>query len=151
MPKIILYTEISAPIHVVFDNARSIDLHQKSTVQTNETAIAGVTSGLINLGESVTWRARHFGIYQTLTSKITAMDSPTYFLDEMTQGIFKSIRHEHYFRQNNGKTIMKDVMNFESPGWILGKLFNQLILTKYMTKLLETRNEVIKQHSENSI
>jgi hypothetical protein len=62
MPKIELFTEINAPIEKVLDLARSIDLHMESTKKTGEMAIAGKTSGLIGFGETVTWRALHFGI-----------------------------------------------------------------------------------------
>ena len=148
MPKIELLTIINAPIEKVFDLSRDIDLHMESTRWTGEKAIAGKTSGLIELGESVTWRAKHFGIWQTLTSKITEFDRPNYFVDEMIQGSFKSIRHEHHFSDSNGKTLMKDVFVFESPLGILGKLFNWLILTGYMTTLLEERNRVIKEAAE---
>ena len=64
-----LETYISAPIEKVFDLARSIDLHKVSTLGTNEEAIAGRTTGLIELGETVTWQAKHFGLYQKLTVK----------------------------------------------------------------------------------
>ena len=97
MPKIELITVIDAPVEKVFDFSRSIDLHMESTRQTGEYAIAGKTSGLIESGETVTWRAKHFGIWQTLTSKITEFDRPNYFVDEMVEGAFKSFRHEHYF------------------------------------------------------
>lgn len=88
MPIINLHTEIKAEKEVVFDLSRSIDLHKISTEQTSEEAIAGKTSGLIGLHESVTWRAKHFGIYQNLTSKITKFDRPNYFVDEMVKGRF---------------------------------------------------------------
>jgi hypothetical protein len=51
MPVINLHTQINAPIGIVFDLSRSIDLHKISTAHTNEEAIAGVTSGLIGMGE----------------------------------------------------------------------------------------------------
>jgi ligand-binding SRPBCC domain-containing protein len=148
MPKIELTTQINAPIEKVFDLARSIDLHMESTKQTGEQAIAGRTSGLIGLGETVTWRAKHFGIWQTLTSKITEFDQPNFFVDEMVQGAFKSIRHEHRFIKADDHTIMKDVFVFESPVGILGRLFNWLILTRYMNKLLKERNRIIKMVAE---
>lgn len=150
MPTIELITIINAPIEKCFDLARSIDLHMESTKQTGEQAIAGRTSGLIELGETVTWRARHFGIWQSLTSKITVFDQPNFFADEMVEGAFKSFRHEHYFLSRHGETLMKDIFIFESPGWILGRLFNWLILTRYMTKLLIQRNKVIKAAAEQT-
>jgi len=150
MPKIELFTEIHAPIEKVFDLSRSIDLHIESTKQTGEHAIAGRTSGLIELGETVTWRARHFGIWQSLTSKITDYNYPTFFADEMMSGAFKSFRHEHHFLVVDNGTLMRDVFAFESPFGILGRRFNWLILTKYMTKLLLERNRVIKLVAESN-
>jgi len=148
MPGIELLTQINAPIEKVFDLSRSIDLHIESTKQTGERAIAGHTSGLIGLGETVTWRARHFGIWQNLTSKITAYDYPTFFADEMVSGAFKSFRHEHHFTMVDGYTVMKDVFAFESPLGILGKLANRLVLKRYLTRLLKERNRVIKATAE---
>ncbi|GAA4930388.1 SRPBCC family protein [Mucilaginibacter defluvii] len=146
---IILHTTINAPVERVFDLSRSIDLHIQSTKHTDEEAIAGRTSGLIGMGETVTWRARHFGIRQTLTSKITAFNRPWHFTDEMVRGAFKSFRHEHWFTQTNGQTTMKDIFYFEAPlgwpGWLLGRW----ILKRYLTNLLIKRNEVIKQVAES--
>src|ERR1700761_416585 len=122
MPTIYLKTKIHAPAAVCFDLARSIDLHLESTRQTGERAIAGKTSGLIELGETVTWRAKHFGIWQNLTSKITEFDRPYIFVDEMVDGAFRSFRHEHHFSVKGDITSMHDVFVFESPLGILGKV-----------------------------
>ena len=150
MPTIHLQTQINAPRRLVFDLSRSIELHQLSTKHTNETAIAGVTSGLINLNESVTWRAKHFGFYHKLTSKITEFDAPYYFADEMEKGIFKRFKHQHYFEDYHGGTLMTDLFEYRSPLRILGRIADKLFLKKYMTELLTRRNEAIKQSAENS-
>ncbi len=148
MPKIEIKTEINSTIDICFDLSRSIDLHKISTAKTNEEAIAGKTSGLINLHEFVTWQATHFGFRQKLTSKITAFERPNYFVDEMVNGVFKSFRHEHIFEQLNDKVIMKDVFEFHSPFGVIGQLFNKLILTNYLKQLLIDRNKVIKDFAE---
>ncbi|MEB0263933.1 MULTISPECIES: SRPBCC family protein [unclassified Mucilaginibacter] len=148
MPKIVLTTIINAPIQRCFNISRDIDVHVASTAHTGERAIAGRTSGLIELGETVTWRAKHFGIRQNLTSKITEFNSPNFFADEMVAGAFKSFRHEHYFAEERKQTVMRDVFVFESPLGLLGKLANWLFLKRYMTGLLVTRNLVIKEVSE---
>jgi ligand-binding SRPBCC domain-containing protein len=149
MPKIELSTHINAPIEKVFDLARSIDLHMRSTARTGERAIAGRTSGLIELGETVTWQAKHFGIRQHLTVKIIGFTYPTLFIDEMVSGAFKSFRHEHHFVAEDNGTLMRDVFVFESPFGLIGELFNWLILTRYMRKFLVERNGVIKEEAEN--
>ena len=149
MPLIELTTSITAPIERCFDLARSIDLHKLSTEGTDEEAIEGTTSGLIGKGQRVTWRAKHFGINQTLTSEITHFEYPYHFRDEMIKGAFKMIKHDHLFQQSGDKTVMKDKFCFESPGWILGRLFNQIILTKYLRVLLLKRNQIIKTTAES--
>jgi ligand-binding SRPBCC domain-containing protein len=149
MPKITIETKIKAAKNIVFDLSRSIDLHKISTQQTNEEAIAGVTSGLIGENEWVTWRAKHFGIYQKLTSKITAFEKPEYFVDEMEKGIFKRFKHEHIFQEIEGQTIMIDIFDYESPLGILGRIADKLFLEKYMKRLLEKRNETIKEFAES--
>ena len=148
MPRIELRTEINAPKEIVFDLSRSIDLHKISTEHTNEEAISGKTSGLIGLNESVTWKAKHFGIYQILTSRITEFKQPDLFSDEMVQGSFKRFRHEHHFTDFNGGTLMIDYFNYKSPFGFLGKIADILFLEKYMTDLLKKRNTTIKEIAE---
>ena len=109
MPRIEINTEINAPINVGFDLSRSIDFHMKTTEQTGEKAVAGRTNGLIGLNETVTWKAKHFGVSQHLTSKITIMQRPDIFVDEMTKGVFNSICHQHLFLEEGGKTLMIDI------------------------------------------
>ncbi len=151
MPTIYLTTKIKAPIEKMFDLARNLDLHKISTGNSNEEAIGGVTSGLINQGEEVTWRATHIGIRQTLTTYITKMERPYYFQDVMKKGTFKKMRHDHFFEQKDEYTLMKDVFYFESPFGVLGILFNKLYLIRYMKALLEERNRVLKEYGENNL
>ena len=149
MPKIEIETVInSEDIALVFDLIRSIDLHLVSTEKTNEKVIAGKTSGLISLGETVTWRAKHLGFYQELTSIITDSERPTFFADEMVKGAFKSFRHEHYLKEENKTVIIKDIFEYESPYGIVGRLIDALFLKNYMRRFLEERNKTIKDYAE---
>ncbi|MEJ0056388.1 MAG: SRPBCC family protein [Bacteroidota bacterium] len=150
MPTIELKTIIHSDIQTCFDLARSIDLHKISTAKTNEEAINGRTSGLIGLNEFVTWRAKHFGITQELTSKITVFNSPFHFRDEQVKGAFRFIVHDHIFETNGDAVIMKDVFKFRSPFGLLGQIFDKIILTAYLTKLLNDRNSIIKEYAESS-
>ena len=149
MPTIELATSIAAPIERVFDLARSIDLHTNSTSSTGERAVAGVTSGLIGPGQEVTWRARHFGVWQSLTVRITVFERPTHFADAMLRGAFRSMEHHHYFEQSGSGTTMRDVFSFQSPLGILGRIADFLFLTRYMKSFLIERNRVIKATAES--
>lgn len=148
MTEICLKTLINAPKQVCFDLARSVSAHLDSLTHTNERVVAGRTSGLFGLNDTVTWEAKHFGIRQQLTVKITKMQPYTFFEDAMVRGAFKSMRHEHHFEEKDGVTIMTDLFVYETPGWIFGRLFDALVLKKYMTRLLTSRNALLKQRAE---
>jgi len=148
MPVIKLETYIKANRYIVFDLSRSIDLQSKYVTGSSEKAVAGRTSGLVQLGETVTYRGKHLGVKQNLTSKLTDFDRPHFFADEMQKGAFKSMRHEHHFIETKEGTLMKDVFHFESPLGILGKIANTLFLKSYMTNFLKNRNKVIKEFAE---
>lgn len=149
MTTIHLITKINAPLKTVFDVSRDIDIHQKSASPSKEKAIAGVTSGLINVNETVTWRGKHFGFYLTHKSRITAMNFYNYFVDEMEEGCFASFKHKHYFKEVNGVTIMTDLLQYETPFGIFGKLFDILCLKKHLTKFLLERNKTLTETAEN--
>src|SRR5689334_4165922 len=126
MPVIEIEVEIKAPIERVFDLARCIDLHEETMSRNNEKAVGGVTKGLISFGETVTWQATHFGVRQKLTSKITACNRPFHFQDVMIKGAFKSFTHDHFFEPKDEAVLMRDVFDYASPLWILGRIADAL-------------------------
>jgi ligand-binding SRPBCC domain-containing protein len=148
MPKIELKTEINAPIERVFDLARCIDLHTESMSKYREKAVDGITRGLMNLGETVTWEAVHFGIRQRLAAKITKFDRPLHFRDEMVSGAFKNFTHDHFFAPAGSVTVMRDIFDYRSPFGVFGKITDVLFLEGYMTRVLSERNELIKKVAE---
>ena len=150
MPIIELTTIIQAPIERCFDLSRNLDLHMTSTSQTGEKAVAGITHGLINFGEEVTWRAKHFGVWQHLTSRITVYDRPRHFRDSMVRGAFKRIEHDHYFETHEQTTKMIDLFDFNAPLGFLGKIAETILLTNYLKKFLEERNICIKNAAESA-
>ncbi len=149
MPRIELATEIAAPIAVVFDLSRNIDAHQESQAAHREKAVGGKTSGLIELGEDVTWEATHFGVRQRLTSRIVAMERPRHFRDSMVSGPFRLLDHDHFFEDlPAGRTAMKDVLVYASPLGPIGRIADILFLQRYMRRLLQERNAGLKRLAE---
>jgi ligand-binding SRPBCC domain-containing protein len=145
-------TIISAPIDRCFDLARSVEVHLAGNTHFGEEAVAeaGANTGLLNLGDIVTWRARHFFVRQRLTSQITAFDPPRYFQDSMLRGAFRSMQHDHYFRAHaDSRTEMRDVFRFAAPVPLLGRIAEVLVLRRYMQSLLRERNAVIRQIAES--
>ncbi len=145
MPKIIVRTRVNAPLEAVFDAARDIGLHCETARYTRERAVAGVTSGLIGLGQTVTFEAVHLGVRQRLTSRIVAFDAPHRFVDEMTRGAFQSLRHVHEFVANGaGATLMIDTLTWVSPLGVLGIVADHLVLKRHLKRFLRRRNRCFK-------
>jgi ligand-binding SRPBCC domain-containing protein len=150
MPVIVLRTRVAAPPSRCFDLARDVTAHQRSTEASRERAVAGVTSGLLGLGDEVTWEATHFGVRQRLTSHITEFDPPKRFVDEMVRGPFRSFRHEHQFHEIDGGTEVVDIFDYTAPLGPLGRLADTLFLSRYMTRLLRDRNAYLKRAAESA-
>ena len=150
MPVSQVSTVICAPRERVFDLARSIDVHQDSTGGTEERTVTGVTHGLIGMDEEVTWEARHFGVRQRLTVRVTAFDRPKRFQDIMISGAFKRMVHDHEFADHPAGTLMRDRFEFNSPLGILGRIVDVLFLAAYMRRFIVRRNEVLKQLAESA-
>lgn len=77
------------------------------------------------------------------------MNFPNYFVDEQLKGQFKSFKHQHFFTQKENKTIMTDILDYETPFGFIGKLFDKLLLVNHLTNFIIYRNTILKELSEN--
>ncbi len=142
-------TLVHAPAQVCFDLARDVDDHVECMKGTGERVVGGRMSGLLELGDTMTLEARHFGIRFRMTAKITEMDEPCRFVDEMESGPFKSIWHVHLFAEKDGSTRMSDRMKVEAPFGPLGLLAERLIIKRKLASLIKTRHTHIKKRAES--
>ncbi len=149
MPIIELDTHISASVERCFDLARSVDLHEISAAHTSEVAIAGVTSGLVELGDEITWQARHLGVRQNLRVRIDSFERPRHFRDSMVWGAFKRFSHDHFFTSESSGCLMRDRFDYESPLGLLGRMADRLFLEEYMRSFLISRNRILKRVAES--
>ena len=148
MPTIKLETKIQAPIELCFDLARDVEAHCATTSQTQERVVDGKRTGLLELGDQITFEAIHFGIRQRLCSKIIEYDRPHRFTDQMVRGTFKSLRHVHEFESSGDGTVMRDILIWESPLGILGVIADRLAVERHMRCFLLERNKGLKKLAE---
>lgn len=150
MSSLRLRTVIDASPEACFELSLSVDAHTSSMRASGERIVDGVRSGSMALGDTVTWRARHFGVPWTMTSKITEYERPTMFVDEQVSGPFRSWHHRHLFRPFDGGTEMIDEVQMRSPLGILGQLADRAVLRHYLHGLLKTRNEWLRRELERT-
>ena len=136
-------TELDAPHDRAFALSLDIGAHERSMAASSERAVAGTTSGTIGLGETVTWRARHFGIVWRMTSRITALEAPHRFVDEQVRGPFARFHHLHRFEPSARGTRMVDEIEFRAPFGPLGRLAERVALARYHPRLIAERNATL--------
>lgn len=130
-------------VEQMFDLARNIDTHTQSQADAGEKAVAGVTGGLIGLHQNVTWKARHFGVPFTLTSRVTEFEPPHRFVDEQIRGPFTTFHHEHRFEATESGSVMIDRIRFDAPFGLIGRAVEKLVLARYMQRLIEERGRFL--------
>jgi len=139
-----LRTLIDAPAERCFDLSLSVELHLRSTADTGERVVAGRSSGVFELGDHVTWEARHLGLRHRLSMTISAYDRPRMFRDELVRGPLRRLVHDHFFEPVEQRTLMHDVFEFSSGIPPL----DAVVLRPHLRRLLLKRNEVIAQLAE---
>ncbi len=144
-------TRIAAPPPRCFDLARDVDAHLRSAADTGERVVAGRTTGLLELGDAVTFEARHLGVRQRLSAVVTAFDRPRHFQDRMTAGAFRSMQHDHHFdRTPDGGTVMVDVVRFAAPLGPVGWVAERLVLAGHLRRFLTRRGLALKAAAERA-
>lgn len=137
---------LATDLESAFDVSLDVDFHLESMVDSVESIVGGVERGGMKLGDVVTWRARHFGIWWTMTSTITEFDRPHMFVDEQARGPFKHFRHVHRFDAVEGGTRMTDNVSFEAPLGPLGRIAERVALRSYIPKLIDRRNDELARY-----
>ena len=102
-----------------------------------ERAIGDRTSGTLDLGDAVTWRAWHLGVRWTMTARVVALEAPLAFTDEQVRGPFRTFRHVHRFEETTDGARMTDEITLASP--VLGLLAERWLLVPYLRRLLRRR------------
>lgn len=135
-----------------FDLSLDVDFHLDSFEDSGEQVVGGVRAGGMALGDDVTWRARHFGVWWTMKTQITAFDRPNSFVDEQMKGPFKRFHHLHLFNDLGDETTeMIDEIEFEAPLGPLGTIAERAVLGRYLPHLIDIRNaELAAQLSPRS-
>jgi len=143
-------TFIAAPIELCFNLARTVEVHGGKHMWTVQKAVGGVTAGIMENGESVTWETSHFGLKLNLTSQIIHMEKPYTFTDKMIEGAFHSFTHTHEFIEKDKGTMMTDTFSYKAPFGIFGRIADRLFMANYMRRFITKQAENVKWFAESS-
>jgi ligand-binding SRPBCC domain-containing protein len=149
MPTIHLTTFIAAPIERVFDLSRNLSIYKVLMKDRKEKFSSGAASNLVSNGETITIQAKHLGKTRLITTRLTDLQKPSSFVQEQVNGDLVHFKHEHHFKPVENGTILIDMVNFEGPRDVIGKLVGKLYLKNYLEQFLQKRNTLIQQYAES--
>lgn len=149
MPSIHLTTFIKAPADRVFDLARNLTLYKKLLQQRKELLSSGSASHLPSTGDTVTVHAKHLGKTRSVILRVMEMDKPRLYVEEQVKGDLGSFRHERHFMVADNGTFLIDKLEVEPPRDLLGRLIGKYYIKRYVEKLVQQRNDLIRQYAES--
>jgi ligand-binding SRPBCC domain-containing protein len=153
VPAVSIDTFIAAPLEECFDLARSVEAHIETSRFTEERVVEpgepGRLSGLLDLGDTITFEGVHLGVRQKLTARVTEMQRPFRFVDEQVRGAFAQLRHVHEFFSDHGVTHMRDTIVWKSPLGPLGRLADWLFLRRHLMMFLRRKQRLLKELAES--
>jgi ligand-binding SRPBCC domain-containing protein len=149
MTSIVIETTIHAPVELCFDLARDVAAHAESASFSSERIVEpGRTEGLLERGDLVAFESRHFGIRQRFVARITELDRPNRFVDEMVYGAFKRLRHVHEFERFGNATLMRDIIEWQAQFGLIGMVADKLFLRRHMAWFVSTKQRALKEIAE---
>lgn len=148
MPSLHLTTFIAAPAERVFDLSRNLAVWKYIFNSRKELFSSGAGSGLVTKGETVTITVKHAGKTRSAMLRVTELQRPGSFIEELVKGDLQHYRHEHHFKSAENGTIMIDLVDFGVPRDIIGRIVGKLYLKNYVQQLIQKRNETIRQYAE---
>jgi ligand-binding SRPBCC domain-containing protein len=149
MPTIHLTTFIAAPIERVFDLSRNLTIYKVLMQGRKEKFSSGAASNLMSHGETITFHAKHFGKTRLVTTRVIELQKPSSFIQEQVKGDLLHFKHEHYFKPVENGTILIDMIDFDGPRDVIGKVMGKIYLKNYLEKFIHKRNILIQQYAES--
>lgn len=138
-----LVTPLAAPVEAAFDLSLDVGLHLRSMEDSQEEILGRSPTGVLALGDEVTWRARHLGRWWQMTNRIVEHQRPARFVDAQVAGPFAAFRHVHLFAPSAGGCVLADELTYTAPYGLVGAVAERVALTRYLRHLFETRNAAL--------
>lgn len=138
-------TIINRPLKEVFDFFSEAENLNKLTPPELYFKIITPSPIIIRQGTIIDYKIKLNGISFHWKTEITVFENQKRFVDTQLKGPYKVWIHEHSFEEREGKTYMKDVVQFLSPGWVLEPIINKLFVEKKVKAIFEYRQKILSE------
>jgi ligand-binding SRPBCC domain-containing protein len=135
---------INKPIENVFEFFADACNLEKLTPLTLKFQILSDLPILMKTGTLIDYKITIHGMPVKWKTEILEWMPPYRFIDIQRKGPYKLWRHTHTFKTIDGKTLMEDVVEYEMPFGIFGRLAHPLFVKKEIEQIFDFRKKIIE-------
>ena len=88
------------------------------------------------------------GIPMNWITEIKTVKELEFFVDEQRKGPYKIWHHEHHFKEMDGGVEMTDIVSYELPLGILGRIMHPFVVQKKLEEIFDFRFKAVEQSKE---
>ena len=99
----------------------------------------------LQMGSRLTLRGRRWGVTQRMVSEITAFEDGVLIVEEQRQGPFRSWKHTQRFTSAGNGVQIADVIEYEPPGGVLGRLATAEVIGRELVRIFSYRQEKLTE------
>lgn len=101
---------------------------------------------VVELGSRIEFKIQGYGQVQTFLHEIIALVAPTQIIEKQIKGLFGKWIHEHHVRTDEeGKSVVTDLIEFEPPSGLLGFLITKHKILEQLEDGFFHRHEQMKK------
>ena len=107
--------------------------------------IEGATLPLYE-GQIIAYTVTPLPLFKTSwVSEINHINKPHFFVDTQLEGPYKIWHHKHFLKEIDGGTEITDVVHYQVPFGLLGRLLHPIIIKPKLNKIFKHREQQIAQ------
>jgi ligand-binding SRPBCC domain-containing protein len=99
----------------------------------------------ISEGTLIDYKLRLLGIPLRWQARISSWRPPTEFVDEQVCGPYRLWEHTHRFYEDEGKTIIEDVVRYQLPFAPLSEVFHPLVRLQ-LERIFRFRQSAVRRY-----
>ncbi|MFN5032979.1 MAG: SRPBCC family protein [Flavobacteriia bacterium] len=97
-------------------------------------------------GLMIEYRVRPLlGIPMNWITEITHVKEHQFFVDEQRKGPYRIWHHEHHFETVDNGVLMSDIVSYELPFGILGKIAHPILVQRKLNEIFDFRFEIVEE------
>lgn len=85
------------------------------------------------------------GIPTNWVTEITHIRDKSYFVDEQRVGPYKMWHHQHIIISQGNGVLMKDIVSYQPPFGLLGRIANTLVIKNKLNEIFDYRIQVLEK------